>query len=443
MPPDSPLDQMNPSIQSFLGNSVTDTGTIKLTRTLDNSMFGLINKPAQGGFPAVVLSGIITEDNSTGTEATDGTIDSDYIIVRPLDDSLVSTPSPLEYGNKKGSEIFTYVQSTIALHAAEYLAKFQFDSPDVNKPTFGEVIECYYEAGGTRERDPNKLRYKVRQGRPTYSKEYRDLLLIAAPGDITAKTVFESGKTLPTKIGDYDTFFEGVNAHSASYHLGGPAGRQALRDRAKAFADQGLSANIAMKRTKKITRIVLHWNASAAGKTMKQALKHESTSTAWGYHYMIDKDGSFLETCPPDYIVYHAGGAWDDSLGIAFHNKGFIPRSKAPSEKPIPEALLKSATYNSSVGWEKGKLKGNSKSNWVETYSKEAIDACITICANLCNTYNISPNNIFPHADVSDSGKPDTGPQIPGGYSLSELKKRVEERMTNIGTIPRLNLDGL
>ena len=149
MPQDSPLDQLNPSIQSFLGNSVTDTGVIKLTRTLDMSMNGLISKPTNGEFPAVVLSGIVTEDNSTGTDPADGTIDSNYIIVRPLDDSLVSTPDPLQYGAKKGAELFNYVQSTIALHAAEYLAKFQFDSSDMNKPTFGEVIECYYEAGGS------------------------------------------------------------------------------------------------------------------------------------------------------------------------------------------------------------------------------------------------------------------------------------------------------
>ena len=71
------------------------------------------------------------------------------------------------------------------------------------------------------------------------------------------------------------------------------------------------------------------------------------------------------------------------------------------------------------------------------------MDAAVTICAKLCNTYSISPDSIVPHASVSTSGKPETGPQMPGGYSLSEFRKRVAERMRNVGVgAARLDTSG-
>lgn len=423
MPSDIPLNIIHPSLQNYLGNSVTDIGNIRLTRTLDNTFDSNFSSPTSGEFEAVVLSGIRTEDNTTGIDETDGTLNSNYILVRPLDDSRVSTPSPLDYGNLEGVDKFTYVQSTIRLHAVKYLARFEHEQMDMNKPSFGEIITCFYEAGGTTPDDPRKLRYKTKPFVPNVDERYRDLMFIAAADTGNTKALFDDGRQLPSKVGDFDLIVD------MSLDTWKARSRSEKANRAKAAAAYGLSANIVGIRRRPIERIVIHYTDSGPIQTPNQAVVSEATSSPWGYHYIIGKKGDFIESCPPEYNIMHAeGGVWKNSIGIGIINKGYWKASKSglPSDHPSgpPESYLPGNS-----GWEKGQNAAMyNRIYWFEKYTKEQIDTSISLVARLCKKYNIDPNNIETHHD-SKPTKSDSGPLFLGGNELTDFKNRIRQEM--------------
>lgn len=418
MPSDTPLSNIHPSLQNYFGNSVTDIGNIRLTRTLDNTFDSNFSAPTSGEFEAVVLSGIRTEDNTTGTDETDGTLNSNYILVRPLDDSRVSTPNPLDYGDLSGMDQYAYIQSTIRLHAVKYLARFEHEQMDMNKPSFGEIITCFYEAGGTIPDDPRKLRYKSRPFVPNVDDRYRNLMFIAAADTGNTKALFDDGRQLPSKVGDFDLM---VDMKLSSWEARPKSERL---KRAKAAAAYGLSANIAGKRYKPITRIVIHYTAGASNKTPSEANRSESENTAWGYHYIIGKKGDFIEPCPPEYNIYHAGGHWDDSIGIGIINRGYWKAANGNPDGPP------SSFSPGNAGWGKGENAAmHNKIYWFEKYTKEQIDTATSLAAKLCKKFNIDPNNIETHHDASPGTKSDSGPLFLGGNELTDFKNRVRQEM--------------
>lgn len=73
------------------------------------------------------------------------------------------------------------------------------------------------------------------------------------------------------------------------------------------------------KRTKTITRIILH-HAAATSCTATQIHDwHKGNGWAGiGYHFFINKEGKVYEGRPVEYIGAHAGYNNDDSIGICF-----------------------------------------------------------------------------------------------------------------------------
>ena len=431
-----PLDQVNAGVQNIFANSVVDAGAIRLSRILTDGADSLLVDPATGEFPAVVLSGIRTEDNVTGTDLTDSDMTSKYIIVRPLDDSLVSVPDPKAYQGLEIDEQYFYVQSTIALHASEFLARYEFPETDMNKPTFGEIVMCYYEAGGDTPQDPSKLRYKSRTGVPNYNIEYRDLMLLAIGGEDTAKSIFEgTDRVLPQKMGDMDLIVNmKLDVHKAR-------SAEEKKKRAKAAAALGLSSNIVGKRTQEVTKIVMHYTAGHSNKSVLDALEGESRSKPWGYHYMIGVKGDFIETCPPDYNVMHAGGGvWKDTIGVGLLNFGVARKSPTqpykPADYPTVSSLPNSGGSPGNQGWVKGPnlaSGGSDKQRWFEKYTAEQIEPAVTIVGKLCNDFNLGVDAIVTHHDTKAT-KTDSGPAFSAdgsdGNDLANFKSLVQQRMS-------------
>ena len=435
---DNPLDQVHPNIQSFFGNSVIDTGAVRVTRMLDNSLYSLMNKPAEGEFLGVCLSGMRTEDNVTGTDPEDGTINSDYIIVRPVNDNLVSTPDPTDNAGLEGNDLYNYIRSSISLHAVEFLAKHGTPGTDLNKPDFGQYVQCYYESGGSIPRDPRKLRYKSLSGLPSYHSKFRALLTVTPDSVLPGRGSFEKD-SLPAKIGDYD-IIHGTPKHIRTLPY---EERQA---RGELFTEQNLSANIMGKRNGDPEEIVMHYVANSPSDEISDALLSENTSKnrPYGYHYMVGRKGDFIESVPPDHTVAHAVLGNKKGIGIGILNFGFARPQSFYTVRKHPDGPPEGYARGNN-GWVAGPNPSmHNKEYWFEKYTPEQIEAASTIAAKLCKDYNIGVDKIITHHEVSKripagspkgtpGGKADTGPAFEGGNELTAFRNLVQRKIGLLG----------
>mgnify|MGYP001261538974 CR=1 FL=1 len=459
------LSKVNPNSKQILANSIEDLGKARISDALDNSIFSSVDERlriSQSEFKAVVISGFRTGDNITGIDEVDSNLTKGYIIVRPLD-IPVPMSDPFDYSNmqpiikervenQEGLAKLQYSMSMIRLHAVKYLVKFEnVNSIDKNKPNFGEIVTCYYE-GGARG-DITKLRYRESLSKRDKYPPYSDIdgSLFSDDFRDNAKSIWKSGGE-SLKVGDYDLvspkdttgYMSGsTRVYLSRYQYSKQKYGKSIegQDRAKYFTEQGISSNIMHYRgTDNLNKIILHY--TAGGKDVYDILysENKNKSNAYGYHFMIDRDGSFIASCPIDHWVAHAKGANGDSVGIAFVNQGFIT-SKALSDKiKFNESLLLAeAKYSTDPKtgeqlitatkhpwWEKfrkGPNPANSnKLQWFEEYTEEAKQTAATIVSQLINTVpSLSLDSIETHTD-SSSGKSDTGPLLP----LDKFKTRIE-----------------
>jgi len=449
------LTRVSPESKQLLANSLEELGRARISEALDATITTRkVIYSDNSKFKAVVLSGFRTRDNKSGVDNIDSNLDSDFIIVRPIDD-YSAIPDPLDHSNLEKYSTKNYVKnieqriklnytvSTIELHATKFTARFEKEGAiDKNKPNFGEIVDCFYEAGATIG-DPSKLRYRdsaqKRAKHPPYENFDMSVFDIDAPND--AKNLWINNNGI-AKVGDYDLQTpKGPNGESRyKYNLSLTADHEEGRpidpgklQRAKYFAEQGLSSNITAKRLlNTITSVVLHWTGGGASNSYD--LLYSENKGATGYHYIIDRSGAFLAPTPIDYIAIHGNDANRRSVGISFMSIGYISNSKRKAFEARASYQNDDITGQPRASDPKipfanpfrdvANIAGNSN-NWQEEYSEAALNTCATIIAHLLNNVpTMSIDNIIIHNDVKPS-KSDTGPLL----DIESLKNRIRKKM--------------
>ena len=357
------------------------------------------NSFPEGTFKAVCLSGFRSNNNTGGSDRIeDGyTGGGSYcnVIVRPLDSVGfdLTIPDPRKFADPRISpnEQTELINLAIASHKPLYIARSNFKVYSKTSIEFGQIVECYFESGNISKGNAGGLRFKKPSSPADFGDgSFRDLAEI--PGVSTSDLSFQGTRT--SLLGD----LEGLSDAEAANEL-------------------GLSTNIQGDRPKDPQFIVIHYSAS--GGSAKACLLDENTNGKnLGYHYMIDRNGSFYESCPPDKWLFHAGGADKkvtrgsvfnkNSIGVCLINVGF----------ERPGGIVPGFGSTATSGWIEGKFpNGNpgdatskTSKGFFEPYTNVAYNKAVEICANLLDRYpNIEVYDIVGHSDIA-SNKSDPGP---------------------------------
>jgi len=355
------------------------------------------NSFPEGTFKAVCLSGFRSNNNTGGSDRIeDGyTGGGSYcnVIVRPLDSVGfdLAIPDPRKFADSRISpnEQTQLINLAISSHKPLYIARSNFKVYSKTSIEFGQIVECYFESGNISKGNAGGLRFKKPSSPPDFGDgSFRDLAEI--PGVSTSDLDFQGTRT--SLLGDLSSLSE--NDLEQAVEL-------------------GLSVFIRGERPKPPKFIVIHYSANTGG--MKSALNYENKYTAaqggLGYHYMIDRNGAFYESCPPDRVIYHGGGADKkvtggavgnkNSIGVCLINAGYerkgVPKNSEWIEGKFPNGNPGDATSKTSKGF-------------FEPYTDVAYKKAVEICANMLNKYpNIQASDIVGHSDIS-SAKSDPGP---------------------------------
>lgn len=366
----------NPYSHSQASNSSSDMYNHTMTNILDAYYDWALNSGTDGIFPAVCLSGINTEDGTgAGTEANDAIDSGEFmkIIVRPLTIFGDILPDP------RGMTDANIINQVISMHGATFMARSDFNSKDTDPIKFGQVIDCYFEKGSIVKSDFRTLRFKQPNG-SYINNSFWELSTITGIQTIAS-----------------------ADWSSASL----------LSDNSEETNGEGKCTNIKGDRKEDITHIVIHYSAATGGK--KSVLSYENKNTEFGYHYMIDRDGSHYDSAPPEKIVWHAAGnnsiGNKNSVGICIMNVGF-------------ERDGVSAKQN----WVSGKFPNSSNTAKWEPYTEASINKLVEICADLIIKYpKITTNNIVGHSDIQ-SNKSDPGPAFNFEDFRAKVARKVSEK---------------
>lgn len=160
--------------------------------------------------------------------------------------------------------------------------------------------------------------------------------------------------------------------------------------------------------------IVLHNTLGGSASGSIDFLNNETNG--FGYHFLIDRDGSIFQTAPLNAITRHAGlsnwRGWDNlnsfSIGISFANYGPLSRSgdgwvnmyggRINDTDVLPGPI---PHYNGATKYE--------LSGW-ETYTTAQVQSALWICQEVMKVFPI--RDIVRHDDVSIGRKIDTGPAL-------------------------------
>ena len=170
----------------------------KYYRTLeDANMRSMYDNHTDGEFPAVVLSGIRTENNAgSGTDPTDAYIDDDgylWVVVKPLDKHSAALGDPTLETNPD------ILKSMIEAHQSCFEARSQYKYDNSNIPVFGQLIPMYYEAGSIRQCTYTKPRFIKPEFPANIHPDY--IALGATTEPPTAVAAFQNGRA--SKIGAF------------------------------------------------------------------------------------------------------------------------------------------------------------------------------------------------------------------------------------------------
>lgn len=376
-------------------NSASEMFDYTMTNIMDGFYNSSMNSSTDGKFKAVCLSGIKTEDGSgAGTDVNDAEKRGNYvnIIVRPLTDFGNIIPDPRE--NQEPEEI----NELISLHASTFLARSDYEFKDTDAIHFGQVVDCYFEEGSIYNSDFRTMRFAQPEGE-LFDLSFQQLSLITG-----VETMSEADWTTAGLLGEEVGFGEGKCTNI-----------QGSRP-----ADQ-------------IKYIVIHYSAAWGGK--KVVLETENEDTVYGYHFMIDRDGSFYISAEPESLIFHAGGNKlvdnDNSIGVCLMNVGFERKGvRQGSRYFIGEGWVEGSFPNGidsvAIRYQNGKVTRGGTSGMWESYPKASIDQCAKICAELCVKYNIPVSNIVGHSDIQ-SDKSDPGPAF---GPMASFRATVESLMT-------------
>ena len=368
----------NKYLYKQFSNNPAELFDFTMTNVMDGFYDSSMSQAIDGSFKAVCLSGIKTGDNKgSGTGANDAVIAGDHVnlTVRPLTDFGNIMPDPRKYTDP------IKINEIISLHSSTFLARSD-DTFDVTKGvSFGQVVDCYFERGSVTNSDFQTLRFTQPTG-VEVERSFADLATISG-----------------VKAGSSDVDFTNASV------LGAAPG-----DAAAATAQGKCSNTYGTRPAEKLKYIVIHYSAGLSNK--KQCLDYENRATPYGYHYMIDRDGSFFNTADALTKVQHSAGNsqvgnWN-SVGICIMNAGYgRPKLKARE------------------GWLDGKYPNNPSetAKW-EPFTPASLDACAKICADLCKRLNIPVENIVGHSDIQKN-KSDPGP----AFGMASFRVKTSQKM--------------
>jgi len=346
---------------------------LTMTNLMDSYYDNALAESTDGSFKAVCLSGIRTEDNTgEGTDGNDAKKNSGYleVVVRPLTSFGDILPDPASMTDVDS------INAAISLHAASFNARSDFQFVDSDPPVFGQVLNCYFENGSIANSDFTGLRFSESKG-VLIDPRYKKLATIEGV----------------TSLKDNDW--------SNASQLGS-------EDPATA-TESGKSSNIKGDRKGLIQYIVIHYSAALGSK--EAVLKYENSNTDYGYHYMIDRDGSHFDTAPTNKIVWHAGGNKNvknsNSVGICLMNVGFEREGVAAKSN-----------------WVSGKYPNINKQGKWEPYSEASLEKAATICAEVLKLNNLTTDRIVGHSDIQ-TNKSDPGP----AFNMENFRAKVKSKM--------------
>ena len=381
-------------------NSSKDLYDLQITNIMDSFFDSAMTNVTDGSFKAVVLSGIKTEDgDGTGAGANDARIVGRYmtVVVKPLTGFGEMLPDPRFYDNPE------QINEIISMYKSSYTATSDHYFDATNPVSFGQVIDCYFEKGSIINSDFKTLRFSKPVGFDV-DQSFESLASI-----IGVKLASETDWSMSSLLGDV--------LDTAASFLG-------FGNDHEAATKQGKCSNIKGTRTAdKLKYIVLHYSAGFGGK--QACLSYENRATDYGYHYMIDRDGSFFNSADPLSLIWHSAGNKQvgnrNSVGVCIMNVGYErPKIKAKDD------------------WVTGKYPNNgSKTAKWEPFTNASFDSCAKICAGICKKFNIPVANIVGHSDIQTT-KSDPGP----AFDLLLFRNKVESLVTGKNSL-ELSMDRL
>lgn len=143
------------------------------------------------------------------------------------------------------------------------------------------------------------------------------------------------------------------------------------------------------KRTKKISAIVLHADASSRIESSLDWTRRAESKVS--YHILIGRTGKVFMTVHPEDKAWHAGISTLDGV------------------KNVNDFSIGVCLSNRNDG---------------EAFPASQLQTGMDVCALLCRTYNIDPERITTHAIVSPGRKTD-----PKGLDLETFRLGVTERL--------------
>ena len=177
--------------------------------------------------------------------------------------------------------------------------------------------------------------------------------------------------------------------------------------------------------------IILHYTAGPSAKNAISWLKDKQSSAS--AHLIIDHDGSTTQMIKFDTVGWHAGrSTWNDlvglnqySVGIEIANWGsLIGQSgnwRSWTGVPLPEDRVIMAAH---------KNQSNRLRAW-EQYDPAQIKSTMYAVQAIASYYDISPDNILGHDDISPARKLDPGP----AWEMDRFRSRTFGRNTEQGEL--------
>jgi len=180
----------------------------------------------------------------------------------------------------------------------------------------------------------------------------------------------------------------------------------------------------------KASYIVLH---NTMGGPAAGSIKFLNEKTnGFGYHVLIDRDGTVFQTAPFDRITRHAGlsnwRGWDNlngfSIGVSLANYGPLKMSRGTYHNEYGVTMKSRDVFPDPAAHYNGATKYKDGS-W-ERYPEAQVAAALRVCESI--TENLSIRDIVRHDDVAIGRKVDTGPAL----DLKPFTKLVGDRSAEL-----------
>ena len=192
----------SPPQQEVIRNTSDKKTQFEILKTgfVDSMYDRYLNTSTDGGFKAVCLSGVRTEDNTGASLDKYDAIERDgflEITVRPLDPTLSQTlPDPA------GSKNLDEFVCSVGCHTSVFTAKSDFKFENTTAPKFGQIINCYFEEGSIRNSNFSGLRFSKVEDKEEFHPDYKSLTTLNAK--TTAKNAFQEGAASLLGEDDYE-----------------------------------------------------------------------------------------------------------------------------------------------------------------------------------------------------------------------------------------------